>query len=152
MMAPFVGIDLLQNGECPPSRQVETEIAEARSRRRGGPRNDGRDIAFAEESSDMFLGAKSPNQYGPRHRRQTISKKVGMGGASDKRTRLSSPSLYAPCSQQREYSSRCQNSELNLIAQKVWQRGAAIRHHDEMRPALPLPSAYVLDAKQFREA
>jgi hypothetical protein len=102
--------------ERPPSllAQVDAEIDEARSQRQIGQRRHDRDVEFADDLISSWA-RKAPAGVVHRIAATPISKKVGMARASDKRTRLSSPSLYAPCSHQREYNSRCQNSEVNLI-------------------------------------
>jgi hypothetical protein len=101
--------------ERPPSllAQVDAEIDEARSHRRIGQRHHDRHIEIADDLIRHVPARKAGVDHDIAAK--PISKKVGMSGASDKRTRLSSPSLYAPCSHQREYSSRCQNSEVKLI-------------------------------------
>jgi hypothetical protein len=79
-----------------------------------GQRRHDRYIEFADDLISSW--ARKAPAGGDRDIAATpISKKVGMSGASDKRTRLSLRNLYAPCSHQREYNSRCQNSEVNLI-------------------------------------
>jgi hypothetical protein len=93
---------------CKTASAPDAEIDEARSHQRIGQRH--RDDYLIRH----VPGAQSSPGVDHDVAGKPIRKKVEMWGASDKRTRLSLRSLYAPCSPQRAYSRRCQNRSISL--------------------------------------